>query len=196
MASKLTTLTQQKTAAELQTMSRKSIAWLKNKITEIGSLSRVPAGIINDKSRQAGFQIGGLHFFYYDPKGRATLPYYDQFPLVLVLEASGDGFLGLNLHYLPVDYRVAFLDKLMGAAVLDKNKDITRLRISYDILSASKRLKEFKPCIKKYLFSQVKSRIIAIQPNEWDVAIMLPVQQFKKATSSKVWQESLEEIGQ
>jgi hypothetical protein len=191
--SKLTTLARQKTAAQLQTASRDSYRWLIKKINELGNPTGI-ASIIAREDRSNRFTNGGLYYFYYDPKGKADLPYYDRFPLVLVLEIYKDGFLGLNLHYLPIRERIALLDNLMEYADLDKNKDILRMRVSYDILNASKRFKQFKPCLKKYLFGHVQSRILAVQPNEWDVAAFLPIQQFRKATTAEVWQESLEQI--
>ena len=191
--SKLTTLAKQKTAAQLQTASRDSYRWLIKKINELGNPTGI-ASVIAREDRSNRFTNGGLYYFYYDPKGKADLPYYDRFPLVLVLEIHKDGFLGLNLHYLPIRERIGLLDNLMEYADLDKNKDILRMRISYDILNASKRFKQFKPCLKKYLFGHVQSRILAVQPNEWDIASMLPLQQFRKATTSEVWQDSLEEI--
>lgn len=195
MASKLTQLATQKTAAQLQTASRESYRWLTKKIAELSNPTGI-ASIINreDSRRTETFSPGKLFFFYYDPKTKKDLPYYDKFPLVLVLEKQNDGFLGLNLHYLPIRYRVAFLDKLMDYAVLDKNKDIHSMRVSYDILQASSRLKEFKPCLKKYLYSQVQSKMLMVLPNEWDIAAFLPIQQFRKATANQVWQESVEEI--
>jgi hypothetical protein len=89
---------------------------------------------------------------------------------------------------------VAFLGKLMKYAIHDDEDGIKRLRISYDILSASKTFKAFRPCIKRYLNSQIRSKILAVQPNEWDVATFLPVQQFKGATAKTVWQDSVHEI--
>jgi len=32
------------------------------------------------------------------------------------------------------------------------------------------------------------------QPNEWDIAAFLPLQQFRGAKAQEVWQESLEQI--
>jgi hypothetical protein len=191
--SKLTTLAKQKTAAQLQTASRDSYRWLIKKIGELNNPTSI-ASVIAREDRGNRFINGGLYYFYYDPKGKADLPYYDRFPLVLVLEIYKDGFLGLNLHYLPIRQRIGLLDNLMEYADLDKNKDILRMRVTYDILNASKRFKEFKPCLKKYLFGHVQSKILAVQPNEWDIACMLPLQQFRKATTSEVWQDSLEEI--
>lgn len=193
MASKLTQLARQKTASQLQTMSRDAYRWLTKKIGELSNPTGI-ASTIAKEDRGNHFHNGGLYFFYYDPKTKANLPYYDRFPLVLVLNIEADGFTGLNLHYLPIAYRVAFLDKLMDFAVVDKNNDIQRMSVSYDILNTSRRFKEFKPCFKKYLMSNVQSRILAVQPNEWDIAAFLPIQQFRKAPATKVWQESLQEI--
>jgi hypothetical protein len=89
---------------------------------------------------------------------------------------------------------VAFLNKLVKYAVTDKEDDIVRLRVTYDILNASRRLREFKPCLKRYLFNHMRSRLLAIQPNEWETATLLPIQSFKGATANKVWKESVEEI--
>jgi len=196
MASKLTQLAAQKSARELQTMSRESLDWLMRKISTIRGQGSIADSIEAEKSRHVNhFMEGGLYCYYYDPKTKDKLPYYDIFPLTLVLERYNDGFLGLNLHYLPLRYRLAFLSKLMDFATYDERNNIQRLRVTYDILKASKSLVEFKPCIKRYLTSQIRSKILAIQPNEWDVAAFLPVQDFKKARTGKVWQESVEQIG-
>jgi hypothetical protein len=195
MGSKLTQLAKQRTAAQLQLMSRDSLKWLTKKISELKNPSGIASTINNERFRSLNrFHVGGLYFFYYDPKTKKEIPYYDRFPLVLVLERYDDGFLGLNLHYLPLKYRLSFLDKLMDYAVLDGNNDILRMRVSYDILNASKRFREFKPCLKKYLYSHVQSKILAVQPNEWDIAAYLPIHQFKKASVNEVWQDSLNEI--
>ena len=196
MASKLTDLAQQKTAMQLQSMSKEAYTWLLEKIKEIRSPSSIPVGINREAAIRKMTRVvkGKLFCFYYDPKGKADLPYYDRFPLVLVLEKYNDGFLGLNLHYLPIKYRVAFLDKLLQYARLDDENNIDRLRVTYDILNSSRRFREFKPCIKQYLYSHCRSKILTIEPHEWDVAIFLPMQLFKGAKPQQVWQESVQEI--
>ena len=138
--------------------------------------------------------LGYLYYFFYDPKGKDDLPYYDKFPLVLVLQRYPDGFLGLNLHYLPLKYRLAFIGKLMDYATYTPENEIKRIKVTYDILQASKRFREFKPCIKRYLHGHIKSKILAVQPNEWEVALVLPVQQFKGARPQEVWEDSVNEI--
>jgi hypothetical protein len=195
MASKLTTLARQKSAAQLQLMSRESTQWLMKKIAGIKNNSTVATSIRNEKSRQVDrFFRGGMYFFVYDPKLKHQLPYYDKFPLVLILERYEDGFLGLNLHYLPLKYRVAFLDKLLPFADMENENDIRRVRVTYDILNASRAFREFKPCIKRYLNTQIKSRILQVQSNEWEVATFLPVHQFKGEKAKVVWEESLDQV--
>jgi hypothetical protein len=89
---------------------------------------------------------------------------------------------------------VAFLTKLMDYAILDENNDVKRIRVTYDILNASRRFKEFRPCIKRYLTSHIRSKILTINPNEFEVASFLPLQQFKGAKPNEVWQDSIEEM--
>jgi len=196
MVSKLTSLSEQKTARELQTMSRESLKWLTARISELRNPQRIPSQIKREDFRYTNrFLMGGLYFFYYNPKTKDDLPYYDTFPLVLMLERYPDGFLGLNLHYLPIQYRVSFLNKLIGyGAIYNEQDEIKRIRVTYDILNATRRFREFRPCLKRYLNTHIKSRILAVQPNEWDIATYLPIQQFKKATAKEVWKDSVEEI--
>jgi len=194
MESKLTQLANAR-PADMQIGSKKSLEWLSQKIAELRGTSNIPAGMSRERFRQVdNFRLGKLYCFYYDPKGKESLPYYDRFPMVLAIEKYNDGFLGLNLHYLPFNYRLAFLGKLLKFAVQGEPGEIDRLRVTYDILVASKRLKEFRPCIKRYLSGHIQSKILAIQPNEWDIAAFLPLQQFRGAKSQEVWQESLEQI--
>jgi hypothetical protein len=196
MTSKLTTLAEEKKSAGHKTMSKDAVAWLQKQINEIKRPSAIPITIKGEVSRQkqpGQLRIGMMYCYYYDPKTKDELPYWDRFPMVLVLEKYNDGFLGLNIHYLPVKYRVAFLQKLMKYAQLTPDDDIKRMRISYDILTATKRYAEFRPCLKRYLYSHLRSRILMIEPKEWDVATMLPIQQFRGAKPQKVWQDSVKE---
>jgi hypothetical protein len=196
--SQLSILGEEKSAAELQTFSRESMQWLTAKIAMLRGIQikQFPSQIRTEKPRYVNrFMLGGLYFFHYNPKMKNGLPYYDTFPLVLMLERYPDGFLGLNLHYLPIKFRVALMKKMLSyGAVYNEEDELKRIRITYDILAASRRFREFRPCLKRYLTNHVKSRILAVQPNEWDIATYLPVQQFRKAKPMEVWQDSMNEI--
>ena len=196
----LTTLSEEKAELNYQTNSRESYKWLMQKIGTLRNPAVASARMTKETHRfvrpsdRQKFLMGGLYFFVYDPKGKAELPYYDRFPLVIPLKRTPDGFIGLNLHYLPLRYRINFLKKLLPLAIYNDEDEIKRLRVTYPMLDASSKLKEFRPCIKQYLYSHVKSRILSVEHNEWDIAVFLPIHQFKKAKPQEVWQESVEEI--
>jgi hypothetical protein len=172
----------------LEPRTRDSRTWLKAKIS---ALKPTKGDLMRDKQRlREKSIIGRMYFYFYDPKTKDTLPYYDKFPLVIPIEQYPDGFLGLNLHYISPKQRVLLLDKL-STLLTDHNYDEkTRLRISYDYLAKASKIYQAKPCIKRYLFSHVQSRFLEITADEWDIAVMLPVESFAKASKNKVWSES------
>ena len=67
--------------------------------------------------------------FFYDPKLKATLPYYDRFPLVLPLKRFQMVFLGINFHYLPIPLRIRLLDRLVDFSNNTKFDESTKLDV-------------------------------------------------------------------
>lgn len=134
---------------------------------------------------------GRMYMWIYDPKYKNELPYYDTFPLVIILEKDRDSILGLNLHYLPPELRARLMDGLYERTVnLDANNLQTRIRVTYTYLRSVAKLRMYRPCIKRYLFSHIKSRMLYVNPDKWDVALMLPTARFKKASINRVYRES------
>jgi len=165
-----------------------SRTWLRQKVKDLNPTARA---LMADRDRlRTNSIIGKMYFYFYDPKTKDSLPYYDRFPLVIPIENYKDGFLGMNLHYIHPKQRIILLDKLSDTAS-NKNYDKnTKLRISYQFLSSASRAFEATPCIKRYLYGHVQSRFLEISAEEWDIAVMLPVESFVKASTSKVWSDS------
>jgi len=130
---------------------------------------------------------GQMVMYFYDPKTKDKLPYYDTFPLLLPFAANDTHFTGLNLHYIPPLIRAALLDKLMKYASDDKLSAKTKLNISWQILKGASDIKDIKQCVKQYLFGHVKSNFIIIPPKEWEFVVWLPLEKFKKADNATVW---------
>lgn len=149
-------------------------------------------GTLNKAKR---FLEGRMYTFFYDPKTKEKLPYYDRFPLVLILDINPDGFTGLNLHYLPPRYRIRLLSKLYDFIVLDDDVDDdsmrTKIKMTYSLLSGVSQLKFFKPCYKRYLTTHIEGKALEIIPDYWDIISMLPVGQFEKASKREVYQDSI-----
>jgi len=123
--------------------------------------------------------IGKMYMFTYDPKFKDVLPFYDMYPLVFPISFNNNGFLGLNLHYLPPLLRAKLMDSLYSIANNNKYNKSMKLMISYDILkNASNTFSSFENCIKRYLFGHVKSSFHYVNPIDWDKAVMLPLQRW------------------
>ena len=137
---------------------------------------------------------GYMYMFVYDPKTKEDMPYYDKFPLIIMVDKAPGGFYGLNLHYLPPSIRALFLDRLVNTMVTDDIlTERSRIRLRYQILQGVKKYREFAPCFKHYLFDQMKTRVSLVPATEWDIAIFLPTEHFSGASKTKVWVESKKE---
>ena len=133
---------------------------------------------------------GRMYTFFYDPKTKRDLPYYDRFPLIFKIKNIDGGFLGINMHYLPPQLRAKLMDALYPLATNRKYDETTRLRLTYEILNGATKYRFFKPTIKKYLNSHVRSRYVLINANQWDMALFLPTERFVKKNKNFVWRES------
>ena len=163
-------------------------AWLQQKMVGLKPTRR---GLTEDKSRlRSDPLIGKMYFYYYDPKTKERMEYYDKFPLVIPIEEHKDGFLGLNLHYIHPKQRLQLLDKLSDIATNKNFDESTRFKVSYNYLRNAKRLFEHKPCLKKYLYNHIQSKFINIDASEWDIAVLLPLESFSGASKQRVFQES------
>ena len=134
--------------------------------------------------------MGKMYLFNYDPKHKDTLPYYDRFPLIFPVDKAPGGFYGINMHYLPHVLRARLMDALYELSRDKRYDERTRLRLSYSILNGATKYKAFRPTFKRYLSNHVRSRFIEITSSEWDIALMMPLQKFAKASSSKVWADA------
>ena len=73
------------------------------------------------------------------------------------------------------------MDALYSTLTNKKYDDSTRVRISYSILQSASKYRYFKPTLKKYLRAHVRSQFLEIQVQEWDIALFLPTESFRKA---------------
>lgn len=182
-------------------VKRESRNWFRN---QAKSLTVSPTRMIRSNRERLTDKplIGRMYLFQYDPKNKATLPYYDRFPLVIPIgsgrtsgfASSGASFLGINLHYLPLPLRAKLMDALYDVSTTKDVNEETRLRISYNILQQASKYRFFKPCVKRYLVSQVQSKFFYIEPTEWEMALFLPLDRFVGANKSRIYRDSRDRI--
>ena len=183
-------------SGQIPAQTNKARNWYRNAAKTYGSVKDNQFfGKSSDKDRMASRpMIGGMYMYEYMAKGRKTLPYYDRMPLIFPFKMVKGGFYGLNMHYLPLPLRAKLMDALYETTNNKAYDETTKLKINYQILTKASKFEPFKPCVKRYLTSQVQSRFMYVYPSEWDIALFLPTERFTGATKSQVWAQSKKKI--
>ena len=174
----------------LQVRSQEATTWFQKKARALGPIASTKMLKDDRLKAKAKPMIGDMVMYTYNPKLRQTLPYYDIFPLTIMVGPAPGGFYGINLHYLPPKVRAIFLDHLSATASNKKFNKTTRLKITYQMLKATKKYKYFKPCFKHYLSSNVNSNIMKVDAAEWNIAIFLQTAAFRKKSDAFIWSRS------
>ena len=182
----------EKNQYNLDEAAKKSKTWFDQQVLLLRKKRYTPNQVMKDNASTLSARVlpGRMYMFFYDPKTKDDLPYYDKFPLVLPFKIESDGFYGLNIHYLPYYMRVRILDRLSVFATNQNMDETTRLKLSWGLLNASSRFAPVKPCVKHYLKGHVRSPFKLIPANDWVTASMLPVERFMKSSPIKVWADS------
>lgn len=176
-------------SGQIPAREQKARDWYRNAAQEYRRLNE--RKFLQDTSRFTSKPlIGAMYMYYYDAKTKDELPYWDKFPLIFPFKIVKGGFYGINLHYLPLQYRAILMDALYDIANNRKYDETTRLRLSYDVLSKASKFRYFKPCVKRYLTSQMRSRFLYVYPSEWDIALFLPLERFVGTRKTTVWKDS------
>jgi hypothetical protein len=175
------------------TAVKKSQAWFAQQVTLLAKKRITPNQVVNNNpaNNKSVITPGKMYMFFYDPKTKDTLPYYDKFPLVFPFAATPDGFIGLNLHYLPHKLRFTLMDRLLQFKNNDKFDETTKLRYSWAMIQGVSKFALAKPCVKRYLKGHLRSSLVQVSADDWATALMLPVERFVGAPAANVWQDSI-----
>lgn len=135
--------------------------------------------------------MGGMFLFKYQPTSKIRkLKYYDRLPLIIHLGNTSTGMDGLNLHYLPPRYRVAFMKSLFG----DQNLDELKEDDIQSRLATTASFKFIKPTYKSYKYEGIASRLVQIPMENWVTASLLPISNFQLQSRKDVWNDSIKKI--
>ena len=81
--------------------TREARTWYRNKALHIANVNREEVVHADATRFRTEVVPGRMYMFFYDPKTKAKMPYYDRMPLIFPISVLDTSFLGLNLHYLP-----------------------------------------------------------------------------------------------
>ena len=169
-----------------------SLDWFRktiNKEVSASEYNQLRNQIISDpiRGRRRFFQ-GMMYFFFYNqPEYQATLPFYDTFPLVLMLSRKKDTFFGVNLHYLPPKRRLTLFMEMQ------KFGQGNRIMLPYGTMIKDRKWKILKPCFRQYKVGLVTGNLINISAEDWPIAVNLPVERFKKQGKTAIWANTIRE---
>ena len=176
---------------------RRSAQWFQDKIkglkgglrnqfssTNAAKFYREAETKVNPNLLKRRAELGDLFCYYYNPKYRATLPYYDMFPMIMLISAEKDTFLGINFHYLRPKWRAVLLDRVTA-----------KLGNGLPRWSKLRQIRQIAPTIKRYRFDHIMRRVVPIEENEQEIAIFLPTERFKKSAKARVWADSERKFG-
>lgn len=135
-------------------------------------------------------QPGRMYCFFYEPIYRAQLEYYDRFPLVLLYKRSISGFSGINFHYLPYQYRVILLYRLMQYKTNNKMDENTRIKYNWAAIKGVGKFAAAVPAFHQYNFAGMRSQFREIRAYDWCTALLLPVEKMVKLSEDRVWEKS------
>ena len=176
---------------------RRSAQWFQDKIkglkgevknrfssTNAAKFYREAETKVNPNVLKRRVELGDLFCYYYNPKYKTTLPYYDMFPMIMLISAEKDTFLGINFHYLRPKWRAVLLDRVTA-----------KLGNGLPRWSKLRQIRQIAPTIKRYRFDHIMRRVVPIEENEQEIAIFLPTERFKKSAKAKVWADSERKFG-
>lgn len=130
---------------------------------------------------------GKMYTFKYVAK---VADFWDQYPLVMMIDVGKKHFLGLSLHYLPPKTREVFVKKMLlyNYKLL---KDGKPAKIDYSMIkNANEFYKEGIFLIRKYLKNHIRSKMVEIGYKEWiDAVSGIGNGQWMNITANKVWAE-------
>ena len=197
MADLLDRLTDTIRSGDIGKATKRSAKWFRDKIqglkgglrnrfstTNPDKFYRESDNKINPALLAKRASLGSLYCYHYDPKYKMTLPYYDVFPMIMLIGVESDTFLGLNFHYLPPKLRATLLDRV--------NAKVAGGVINWKKIS---KIPLVEPAVHRYRFDQITRKVIEIEKEEEEIAIFLPLERFRKASKSTVWANSRRRAG-
>ena len=169
-----------------------AIKWLRNSMKNINNKGKVSdySDILMDRTKDRKLKLTGqVLIFRYKASSRTKI--YDKYPLVLVIGKTENGFMGLNIHYVPPRDRLKLI-LLMNSLVYD-TQDNQKIRIKiFSLLTKNVFAKYTNVILNKYNTKNIMGKVKITTPEEWTNFAFLPV--FKGINPTELYSEVREEI--
>ena len=151
-------------SANVQNGTLRSKNWfmrLASNENQINSINKVTDKLKTPSRLKPGMMIT----YTYTPKYAEKLSYYDTHPLVLITEINRTGWVGMNVHYMHPKQRAHMFYRHQKNGMPFMDESLT----------------------KRYLSNHVLGPVKEIPKEQWEIAIQLPYESFRKVSKEKVW---------
>lgn len=178
----------------------RSLAWFQEQTKRLGDRVSMNSLLQNNKRRTSNIMPGKMYLYMYDAKYADSLPYYDQFPLVIPFARDAETMTGLNFHYLNYKMRFILLKNLLDFSNDKKLNEKAKLIMSWDLIKGASRYTPAKAAVHKYRFDHIQSAFLEIPATQWFTALLMPVERFVsgkdgyKHSKEYVWQDSIRRL--
>lgn len=170
----------------------KSLKWFSRYIPKNYSRVRT-ARLFRDRSLTVDMiRPGDMYFAAYDPIHKDSLPFYDEFPILLpwdMWQKNGHTYIiSINLHFLHPSMRFAAMKALLKLRNEKRYRSSTKMKISWQVLKGLSNSKYFEHCVRIYRLDHFRTKFVKIPPRSWEMAVFLPVARIKgdKSKAMKV----------
>lgn len=177
-------------AGQIPARTQDARNWFRN--TASGKrMNEAQLATLQNNNRAVGVvEPGSMYLFKYDAKYKAKLPYWDAMPLIFPFKKTSNGFYGMNVHYLQPQLRAKLMDGLYDQTNNTRYDQTTKVVMSAAFLNKAAEIDYIKPCIKRYLSSNVIGGFTYIHPSEWDIAMFMPLAQWQNSGFQTVYKQS------
>ena len=169
----------------------KSREWFRDYNRQYMNNIRIPRLLTDHAMFTKTPRIGDLYMFWYDPKHKKTLPYYDRFPLVFFFDINKTGPIGLNLHYLPPKLRLMLFSELLSTRNERRYRETTRLKLAWEVIKRFSNSPIAESCVKQYHWKHFRGQFVKVDPAVWEIVVTLPIERFEKKSINEVWADSI-----
>ena len=178
--------------------NQQSRDWFAMRVKQFGSPDIQMKHIVNTPTVGPQGMIPGWFYMYSYVTPDPKLPYWDRYPFILMLKrCTNDYYHGLNFHYLPYQLRARLFDALLETMTppgLPPHK-YSRIVIQQRMLDALGKYRPLRAARKTYRYDRVRSQCIHIPPQDWPVALFLPLAKWQRGTENQVWTDSMRKTG-
>ena len=167
-----------------QRNTQRSLKWFSQYIPRSYNRVRM-AQMMRDRDMWSDtIRPGDMYLAVYDPIHKDTLPYYDEFPLLMPWDMwKGENeltyIISINLHFLPPALRFAAMKVLLTKRNEKRYRQSTKLKISWSVLKSMSNSKLFEHCVRVYRMDHFRSKFIKIPPQSWELVVFLPLARIK-----------------